>query len=255
MATKQGLDAPRLNAFSYAPEDLTLITTESDPLYDERVELEVPDGAVLDCAALGIKQNCQVRKEGDDVVVLDGHQRVKRALVVNALLGEHYSGPIKAVRDAIKRLGGSEIAKRVVELRGESGPVRVPVTLDKSKTTADAYGVKSSLNSWRAGESKQHLIAKVHRMANEHDLPREVIAARTGLSLATVGRYLKADPNAAPKARKPMSAKRKPGAKKLNEVFIRLPKGSNAKMVLGWVMGEVPAAHLVEMWPDLRAVL
>jgi ParB family chromosome partitioning protein len=83
--SKKSLEAKRGNIFYLEPENLTLVTDKSSPLYDERVELPVSDALVQNMRKHGWFGVLPVRKNGTFVEVEDGRQRVKAAIEANKL--------------------------------------------------------------------------------------------------------------------------------------------------------------------------
>lgn len=84
--SKQAIDAPRLNTFLVDPADLKIITDEKHPLYDPREKLPVDEAMVLSIMSYGVVEPVVVAKDGQDVVVIDGRQRVKNAREANRRL-------------------------------------------------------------------------------------------------------------------------------------------------------------------------
>ena len=82
------LDAKRGgDIFLMPPESLKIITDKSHPLYDRREDKLVNEGLVLSMkSAIGFIDPVTAYKDGPDVVVLDGRQRVKAAIEANRQL-------------------------------------------------------------------------------------------------------------------------------------------------------------------------
>lgn len=78
------------NTLDFDPDDLTLVTDRSRPLYDERVHLPVSESMVLNIMFQGVLQPIEVSKnpETGDIEVVTGHQRVKAAREANRRLRE-----------------------------------------------------------------------------------------------------------------------------------------------------------------------
>lgn len=195
---KQAFDAPRLGGFfSYDPADLTLIVDPKDALYDEKVHEEVPDEDVLNAAAQGIQQSISIRRRGDLTIVTAGRQRTKRALVVNALMGVKYTGPVESVHDAIKRLSTApksvEVAKRIVVMMGKD-ILYVPARGNNEGDEADARIIGFTENAFRRQDDPVMLRAieaqRLERLG--WDVTR--IADKLGpVSIPTVRRWLNLD--------------------------------------------------------------
>jgi len=91
MSAKQALEGTRLNAFGMNPDDLVVVAWDTEdgpehPLYDERAQLPVDEALVIDIMAQGVLEAVLVRKNGDEVEVVAGRQRVKCAREANKRL-------------------------------------------------------------------------------------------------------------------------------------------------------------------------
>lgn len=78
----------KTNLLLFNPENLTLVTDKTHPLYDERVHLPISERMVLNIMHHGVKTPIQVRKnrETGKVEVVAGRQRVKNAIEANKRL-------------------------------------------------------------------------------------------------------------------------------------------------------------------------
>lgn len=97
--SKQALDGKRLNAFGMDPMALTVVGYDTDdgpdhPLWDERINLPIEEAMVLNIMAIGVKETVTVRKNGDEVEVVDGRRRVLHARVANERLKERGDEPL-----------------------------------------------------------------------------------------------------------------------------------------------------------------
>lgn len=204
---RHAFNAKRIDGTSWDPAELTLVTDPKDPLYDKHIEEEVPDDAVLNMAAVGVIQPIVIKKRGDDAVVIDGHQRTKRALIINALIGRPYKGKIQAVHDAIERMNtkeeSKEVAKRVVVYCPDG--IMVPAVARNRGDDALARAVKASAQAFRRNEDPVAMAADEAQRHKELGRSPEAIAESMRLSVATVKRYLKMDLS------KPRAPKKKRG--------------------------------------------
>lgn len=99
--------------FAMDPDDLELVEDKDHQLYDERVKWPVSERLVLSIMARGVRVPVKVIKDGEDVLVVDGRQRVK------------------AAREANKRLkakGDEPVLVRIV--RGDKGESMEDAALD-----------------------------------------------------------------------------------------------------------------------------
>lgn len=240
------------STFSYYPDELTIITDPRHSLYDERVELAVSDEAVLNAVVMGIVEPVVVVKHGDEEVVDDGNQRVKRALVANALVGRAYRGPLKCVREAIDRLKKNDVGKRIMELLVD-GPIRVPAIPFKESKEVTAYQVKAALNAFREDDSLALKIRKAHRMLAHSHTPRQV-AESMGVSEATVRAWSKRDPDA-PKVAKVRGKAKGPSRKRVLGVAAAEGMPAELAVALRWAAGDVEDAALAVAWPAVAAAL
>lgn len=86
MAAKTAVDASRTNAWNIEPERLVLVTDPAHPMYDPRVHLPVDESLVLNVMHHGVIEPVIICKDGADLVVVDGRQRVKAACEANRRL-------------------------------------------------------------------------------------------------------------------------------------------------------------------------
>jgi ParB family chromosome partitioning protein len=156
---KSAINAPRGNLFYLPPEDLHLVTKEGDPLYDERVNMPLPESLIRSIQVRGVIEPVVVRKDGERVVVVDGRQRVR------------------AAREANKRLE-----------REGAETIRVPVILKKADD-AEAASVMVLLNEIRFADSVITKAKKAKRLA---DLGRseDELAEVFGVSKSTIANWM-----------------------------------------------------------------
>ena len=156
---KTSIDAPRGNLFLMEPEDLVLITDKKHPLYDPRVEWPVSDSMVASVMAKGVIEPVIVRKEGNEIVVIDGRQRTK------------------AAKEANKRL------------RSEGAPtVRVPVIIRREGDT-EAFSTSVVLNEIRQADDVLTKAEKAQRLLNMGRSEKEV-AADFGVTTVSIKNWL-----------------------------------------------------------------
>lgn len=92
MATKQAIPGKRSNLFRVDPSDLTIVGLDTEhgegdhPLWDPRVELPVEEGLVRNVMVYGVIDPIKVRKEGEEIIVVDGRQRLRAAREANERL-------------------------------------------------------------------------------------------------------------------------------------------------------------------------
>lgn len=88
-------EAQRTNAFLVEPEKLKIITDPAHPLYDKRVELPLDENMVKNIMVHGVKVAINIKREGEDYIVVAGRQRVKSAIEANKRLKKEGKEPIK----------------------------------------------------------------------------------------------------------------------------------------------------------------
>lgn len=157
---KQAIDAPRSNLFLVEPEDLTIVGLDTDdgpehPLYDQRVKLPLDMNMARNIAVHGVIQAINVRKDGDDVQVVEGRQRVRAAREANKILAKE----------------GKET-------------IRVPVKLERGQDHT-MFGIMVSANEHRHDDST---IAKAHKLARYLAMGRteEEAAVMFGVTMQTI---------------------------------------------------------------------
>lgn len=208
---KSAFEASRLNAFSFDPDELVLITDKKHPLYDARVELPLKPEFVESIRTHGIGQAVLIRKDPDTgkAFVVDGRQRVKAAREINK-----------------DRTNGDRIMVPCTVRRGDE---------------ADAYTMTTVLNVHRQDDEKRELMAKAQRLAqlgrSEGD-----IAVALGVSVATAKRYLDTEVRKT-EPRKTRGASKRPKTEKVKAVRDALGDSQAGKMIkrwLNWTLGEGP---------------
>jgi ParB family chromosome partitioning protein len=83
---KQAVEAKRGTIFMVEPEEFTLITDKKHVLYDPRVEKPLRESLVVNIMKRGVRLNVRAAKIGDQVIVVDGRQRVRAACEANKRL-------------------------------------------------------------------------------------------------------------------------------------------------------------------------
>src|SRR5271166_4009251 len=167
-ASRDSLNAKgKRDVYMFDPDDLVLVTSENSALYDERVDLPVNEGLVLnmmfapDGVPQGVLESCLGRRntETGKIEIVDGRQRVK------------------AAREANKRL-----KKKGLEL------IRVPVMLQRAQDFR-LMGMLISTNEHRAADSPMGRAKKAQRYL---DLGRDEseIGQLLGISPASVKNLL-----------------------------------------------------------------
>lgn len=233
------------------PHELTVLTDSKDPMYDARVKLPLKDEAILNLAAIGFVQAIAIRPRGSETLIVDGLQRVKRALVINHLAGAHeYDGTVQSVKEAIKRLSGddSAIGKRVVQLCPKG--VKCPVIVNRASNDAGAYAAKVSANWFREADPLVEQARKVQRLLQlGHSV--EDCAEQFGCHVATIKRWAKMDTE---KERPPRKARTK-SARPTIKMIGKAHETANGKVkaLLAWVCGKGSFEDAVKAFPELDA--
>jgi len=239
---------------SVDPHDLVLITDKRDPMYDARIHLAVPDEDVLNLAAVGFVQPVAVRLRGDEPVIVDGVQRVKRALIINHITAKHvYTGHVQAVKDAIIRLSasGSAAGRRIIELC--STGVKVPISVHRGKE-ADAFAAKVSANEFRQGDTIIEKARKAQQL-NNHGHDAADIAAMFKVHVGTVKRWLAMDTEKERGPRKKRAKLARPTPARIQKTLgvVEAGEWSAEQLVLvEWLLGKTNDAALFEALPFLK---
>jgi len=223
MASKTAFDASRISAFGLDPEDLVLIEDPKHPLYDARIKLPLKPEFVANIKALGVIVPVVVRKIDGAPVVIDGRQRVRAALEANRQRKTEGLPPMKVP---------------AVERKGSAG---------------DAYAVTISTNEHRQEDA---LRAKIEKAQRSHQLgnSEEDIATQFGVSVATVKRWLDANPKERG-PRKPRGKSTRPSAKRVREVATpdNLPRG--AVIAMRWAIGMITDDEFAAEFPGVAEAL
>lgn len=259
MAGTQALALSRTVAFAASAHEFTLITDKDDRLYDHRVFEDLSDDFILSIALEGVVQSIRAQQRGKDVVVIIGKQRTKACAVIDHLCGAHaYRGSLAPIVEAIQRLKGSDLGKRIIEEVGSRG-VRLTVqVVPPAGGAAQAQKLMAVENAHRRGDTDAELARKAQRM-EVLAVPRAEIAQSLNVTVNKLGRLLKLDPDAAPKMKaKKAPGPKRPGAKKIAAVIAALANaGQDARVVdaLAWVMGTLSSNGFGDKFPAAAQAL
>lgn len=99
MSTKAALDAKRINAFAFDPDDLVIVGLDTKDgtehaLYDKRAFREPNEAGVIFIMSGGSVPTLEVRKDGDKAQVVDGRGRVIDAREANKRLRAKGEEPV-----------------------------------------------------------------------------------------------------------------------------------------------------------------
>jgi len=227
-----------------------------DGLPDERLNDDLTDEGILNQATLGQLQPVLVRANGKGLEVVDGRQRVKRALVINHLAGRRaYDGELTSVKKAIARLEGTDLGKRVIAEAGKG--VKVLVTVFRGEENA-APRAEIAANELRHDDSLARKIKKAKRQAKAGFSPEE-IAEDFGVSVASIKRWLSVDADKPKKVRG--KASQAPTRAKLSGIAERMlaPDAEDGMsrwaLLFGWLAGKQSRADVVGAFPELEKYL
>lgn len=255
----QALDAQRAPAFSFDPAtELTLITDPKHPLYDARVNLPVERSMVLDVAARGVFQPIGVRRVGEESVVLFGRQRVKAAIVANALgagarFPEGKSVPT-SVGVAIAEMSQDiELAERIKGLMAGK-PIRVPAVARNAGDDSAARMMMKAENAHRRGDATVERIRAAQMAVEKHGDSVADIAQAENVDPKTVARWLKMDVSGG--AKKPRRTKAKgPGKVQINKWLANKKLGDDYRVLFGFLVGVNTREEALHMNPDLKDII
>jgi ParB family chromosome partitioning protein len=112
MAGKHAVEVPRRDIFLVEPEDLVIIEDSKHILYDPRINLPLNEELVASINLVGVTTPILARKDGDDLQVVAGRQRVRASREVNKRRKEKVEGytgepvrvPVRTVRTDEKTL-------------------------------------------------------------------------------------------------------------------------------------------------------
>lgn len=126
----------KTNVLMFEPENLFLVTDKTHPLYDERINLPIDEGMVLNIKELGVLEPIIVWKDPENgrSCVVVGRQRVRHTLEANKLLLKEGKTPL-LVPGVVKRGSAYQMAKYMVS----ENEIRRPDTpLGRAKKMSDA---------------------------------------------------------------------------------------------------------------------
>ncbi|MBZ1986776.1 ParB/RepB/Spo0J family partition protein [Klebsiella pneumoniae] len=126
----------KTNVLMFEPENLFLVTDKTHPLYDERINLPINEGMVLNIKELGVLEPIIVWKDPENgrSCVVVGRQRVRHTLEANKLLLKEGKTPL-LVPGVVKRGSANQMAKYMVS----ENEIRRPDTpLGRAKKMSDA---------------------------------------------------------------------------------------------------------------------
>ncbi|HHT0500740.1 TPA: ParB/RepB/Spo0J family partition protein [Raoultella ornithinolytica] len=126
----------KTNVLMFEPENLFLVIDKTHPLYDERINLPIDEGMVLNIKELGVLEPIIVWKDPENgrSCVVVGRQRVRHTLEANKLLLKEGKTPL-LVPGVVKRGSAYQMAKYMVS----ENEIRRPDTpLGRAKKMSDA---------------------------------------------------------------------------------------------------------------------
>lgn len=160
-----------------------------DAIFDERLDDPVTDEAILNFAIVGQLQPAIVRPNAKETAfeVVDGRQRVKRALIINDLVGRYqYKGQLASVREACARLRGTDICKRIAD----ECPSGVKVKVTPHRGDAKSSEIASvSANEMRHDDDIDRKVRKAIRLSKS-GFDNAEIAQAMGRTELTISRWL-----------------------------------------------------------------
>jgi ParB family chromosome partitioning protein len=197
---KQALNAKRLNAFSFDPDDLVIVgldTTDGPdhPLYDERIKLAVNPALVANIQVYGVIEPVVVAKSDDVVVVVNGRQRVRAA---------------RAANEQLRKAGCELVSVPVILRRGEDGHL---------------VGVMISANEQRTDDELPQKLKKLERLLALGRSEDEAACA-FGVSKQTIKNWLTVA-EASPELRKAVISGQLPQTAALQ--LAQLPRAAQAE--------------------------
>lgn len=237
------------------PEEFKVADDPSDALFDERWDRSIAEERIRNFIIVGQVEPIVVRLDGDDLVIVAGRQRWKRAVVVNHLAGVRlYKGRLRSVLEAIKAFQGTDLAK----LAGDrcSAGVKLTFVLRRGDE-ADAAGAMVSENEQRDDDELSVKIARAQRMARGGHTPAD-LATYFGKSEATINRWLDIDTKA-PREKKTRGPSVMPSRKRIAAV---LDNGAaedelspRERLLLAFAVKGLAADGFKEAFPKLSAAL
>lgn len=156
--SKSAIEAQRFNGFFVEPEMLTLVEDKEHHLYDDRVHLPVDESLGKSLMAVGNKVALLVTKEGDQLFVVEGRQRVKAAIWANKKLAKDGKEPLK-LKVILEKGEPADLFGTAIltnELRQGDGVVTKAIKckryIDMGRTEADAalaFGITTAtVKNW-----------------------------------------------------------------------------------------------------------
>lgn len=255
MPGKQAPDGRRAQAFTFAPDELTLITDPKDPLFDKRVYLPIDRGMVLSVAAQGVIEPIGARRRDEESVVVFGKQRTKATTVANQLgAGVEYLGTLKPILEALAEFGADETF--VGQLRTLMGgkAIRIPAVGRNAGEDSDARSVMRIENAHRQGDPVRERIRAAQLAVEKHGDSPEDIARDENVDVKTVKRWLAMDVSNGVRKPKRGLAKGPSKAKlKTYRDHKETPKGM--KVFLGWLIGENTREEMLNYFPDMGGIV
>ncbi|HVZ88048.1 MAG TPA: hypothetical protein VHG72_13840 [Polyangia bacterium] len=261
----QALDLQRASGWSADPNELVIIDTPGDPLYQkERNDLPITRDAVLAIAIGPPASSIRVRRLPDGRhAVATGRQRTKAAAVANSIgCGIKYAPPdggLKSVHQAIAEFKeDADFVTRITTLM--KGTPRRLSALPANDSVANVRGMIATENALAQAESREAQIRALQEDVNTFEVPIEIAAARRGLKVSTAKRLLKVDlsaPRGEPKTRGKAT---RPSAKIAKAIAAHIAANQDGLPVglatlAKFFAGEATAAELAESIPGLAAVL
>ena len=248
--------ASRKDLFCVLPEALTLVTDEQHPLYDSRVKNPLDEKLVLNVMHEGIIQPISCKREGDNILVAAGRQRVRAAIEANKRLKaagkELIKVPIVIRQGNEKVMFGIMISEN--ELRRDDDPLTKSdklvryqqITQAGDEEAAVVFGVDvQTVKNW---QKLKGCVVDVRKAVERGQIPATAAARLSGKAseeqkkalqeLLESGRPTVANAERVASGKKAETKKtRKPGRKVLLDAIEDENTPSEARDILRWVCG------------------
>jgi hypothetical protein len=171
------------------PDDLTLVTDPHDPCFDPRVALPLREQDLSNVAKHGIIEPVVARRRGDQIIILDGRQRVRWGREINRRLREQGSELMRVPvvfrapeddREAI------EVAVSANSVRSDDGP------FDKARQAAKLLKLGRTIDEIAVsfGATRQGVDLWLRALELTEPVRRAVVEERITITdaIKTVGR-------------------------------------------------------------------
>lgn len=264
-------NATRSNLYLMSPEDLIIACDKDHPLYDERKDYAINERQVVYMMRAGCDLPVIARKEGEQVIVIDGRQRVQAAREANKRLAKEGTAPADLICLPVvfKRADDGTVVETMIASNSfarTDSPLtsarKVLAYINRGKTAEQAAEVfNCHVGTINSRLSLLESIVEVQKALEKRaigtqdaidisKLPREEQKAALDKALQSNGTAkvsengtVEVDEGKIPNTHRLRKKNTKPGKATIRKIMEDAPVSAEVQAILRWVLGDATSAE------------